>query len=149
MTQIRRFLGYCAFPLVFTPCALAQYQYYYSDSFSTVNTSNWYVNGSLTTGSSGLTSSSTGAVISKVAVPDGSSFYEVKMTLALTANGGKYYSYLRATSNTDADAGTGTYYAIVISNPVFSGGNCTATLIVDRANSGSITQLYYHYGTLP
>jgi hypothetical protein len=52
------------------------------------------VNGSVTATGNGLTAPTTngGSLISKLAVPDGASDYEVKSTLRLTATGGTYYS---------------------------------------------------------
>src|SRR5713226_96029 len=59
------------------------YQYYYSDAFPSINPAAWTQDGTVSAGSSGLTSSATngGSVISKAAVPDGTNMYEVKATL--------------------------------------------------------------------
>src|SRR5690242_14791625 len=77
------------------------YQFYYTDTLTTINTTNWGQNGSVSATTSGLTASSSngGSLISKVAVPDGSSEYEVKTTLALTASGGTYVTYLRGSAD--------------------------------------------------
>ncbi len=57
----------------------AAYSYYYSDTLATINLSNWRQNGSVTGTSAGLTATSTngGSLISLLAIPDGSSQYEV------------------------------------------------------------------------
>ena len=68
------------------PCSTSLadgYQPYCSDTF-TASSSSWTQNGTVTFGSGGLTSSSSsGSLISTVAVPDGTSSYEADMTLAL------------------------------------------------------------------
>src|SRR5438552_10806519 len=98
--------------------AFGQYSYYLSDTLTSINTVNWYYNGSLTAGSGGLTSSTYGSLISKAPVPGGSSDYEVKLTLALTASGGDYLAFLRATSNAMASGVVaGSYYAVQLINP--------------------------------
>jgi hypothetical protein len=86
--------------VVFAPAAYAQigYSYYYSDPFSSINTAQWYQNGTLSTASGiGIYNGDAigGALISKTAIPDGSSDYEVRATLAINANGGSYIVYLR------------------------------------------------------
>src|SRR5438552_18483166 len=90
---------------LFANQASAAYQYYFTDGLTTINTANWTQNGSVRGTSSGLTATSAngGALVSKLAVPDGTSDYEVKMTLPLTSSGGTYITYLHAT--TDALAG--------------------------------------------
>jgi hypothetical protein len=66
-----------AFVLLAAAAAFASYTYYYTDTLTTINTNNWYVNGSLTATSNGLTAPTTngGSLISKLAVPDGTSDY--------------------------------------------------------------------------
>ena len=125
--------------------AFAAYVYYYSDTLTTINASNWTQNGSVSATSSGLTATTGigGSLISKVAVPDGSSQYEVKVTLALAASGGTYVSYLRASTNAMSGpaAPQGTYYSVELQNPTFSGGNCSATLAVNKRVSNAVTVL--------
>jgi hypothetical protein len=89
------------------------YQYYYTDHLASVDATKWVKNGSISAGSGGLTSSASGLLISSVAVPDGSGNYEVKMTLALTTNGGNFFSYLRASSNSLANSSLGTFYCVI------------------------------------
>lgn len=78
----------------------AAYTYYYSDSLTTINTANWYQNGTVTGTSSGLTATTTngGSLISKLAIPDGTSDYEVKAKLNLAASGGTYVLYVRGST---------------------------------------------------
>jgi hypothetical protein len=93
-----------------TPSATSLgYAYYSSDTFSSINTSNWTVNGSLAGGSSGLTSSGNGGSLISTQPVEGPSTanYEVRMILNLTASGGNYDAYLRATPNANIEAGTG------------------------------------------
>jgi hypothetical protein len=65
---------------------LGAYSYYYTDPLTSINPANWTQNGVLSARSGGLTSSdpSGGSLISNLAVPDGTSDYEVKTTLALS-----------------------------------------------------------------
>ena len=124
--------------------AFATYTYYYTDGLTSINTSNWTENGTLTAGSGGLTSSNSngGSLISKVAVPDGSSNYEVKTTLTLTQSGGTYVTYLRASTNAmSGPAPAGTTYAFEVQNPTFSGSACTATMASYKIINGSVTTL--------
>ena len=74
------------------PAGTTGYVYYYTDPLTSINSSNWSQNGSVSATSSGLTATSTdgGALLSSVAVPDGTSDYEVKTTLALAGSGGTF-----------------------------------------------------------
>jgi hypothetical protein len=124
--------------------ASAAYVYYFSDTLTTINTTNWSQNGSVSATSGGLTATTSngGSLISKLAVPDGSSQYEVKMTLTLAASGGTYVSYLRGSTNAMSGPGAqGTYYSVELQNPTFSGGNCSATLAVNKRASNAVTVL--------
>jgi YD repeat-containing protein len=121
--------------------AFGAYQYYYADHLASVDATKWVQNGSISAGSGGLTSSASGSLISSVAVPDGSGNYEVKMTLALTANGGNFFSYLRASSNSLANSSLGTFYASYVANPTFSGAACSAMLYVIKGVPGTVTTL--------
>ncbi|HXJ43138.1 MAG TPA: hypothetical protein VNH18_27915, partial [Bryobacteraceae bacterium] len=125
-------------------CLFASYSYYYTDSLTSINTANWYQNGTLTATTGGLTAPTAngGALVSKVGVPDGSSNYEVKSTLTLPSSGGTYVQLLRATSNAVSGPGAaGTYYSIELQNPAWSGGYCSATLAVYKRVSNSVTLL--------
>ena len=75
-----------------------------------------------------FSSSSEGSWISITGVPDGTSNYEVKTILLLKQSGGSYVQYLHATGN--AMTGFGTAIQVELSDPQFSGGGCTAALIV-------------------
>ena len=121
------------------------YQYYYSDTLTTINTANWSQNGSVTATAGGLTATTAngGSLISKVSVPDGTSQYEVKTTLTLTTSGGTYITYLRASA--DAMSGPtprGTYYSVELQNPTFSGNNCIATLVVNKRQTGAVSMVF-------
>jgi hypothetical protein len=123
---------------------LFAYTYYFTDSLTSINTTYWTQNGTLTAGSGGLTSSNAngGSLISKVAVPDGTSDYEVKTTLTLTQSSGDYITYLRASSNAlIGPSPAGTAYAFVVESPTFSGSACTATLAVYKMINGAVTSL--------
>src|SRR5260370_33243510 len=84
----------------------AAYTYYFTDTLAALNPSNWTQAGTVTV-NNGFTATdpSGGSLISRVAVPDGTSEYEVKATVTLTANGGNYTLFGRATS--DARTGGG------------------------------------------
>ena len=127
--------------LVAAPALFAVYQYYYSDPLTSIDGSRWWQNGSLTTDSSGLSAPTTngGSLISKVAVPDGTSQYEVAATLRLTATGGAYSLYLRATQDAlSGPAASGSYYVVELQNPTFTDGICSATLAVYKRQSGVV-----------
>jgi len=120
--------------------ASAQYQYYFSDSFTNgINTSNWYKNGD-GSATSGLTSTGSVNLISKPAItPSSMTSYEVGMQLRLTQSGGYYAALLRASSDAVLSSyNTGSYYAVEVANPTFSNGICTsASLYVWKVIAGS------------
>src|SRR5712692_1077986 len=123
-------------PVLFATPLLAVYTYYYSDTLTGINASNWTQNGVLSTSGSGLTSAdgNGGSLISTVSVPDGSNDYEVRATVNLTASGGNYISYLRASANALLAAGnTGSYYAVEVVNPTFAGSSCSATMQIFKS----------------
>jgi RHS repeat-associated protein len=144
VTNLRAVLIRSAIVAAACSTLLFAYSYYYTDSLTSINTSNWTENGTLTAGTGGLTSSATdgGSLISKVAVPDGTSNYEVKTTLTLTQSGGTYITYLHASSNAmSGPAPTGTTYAFEVQNPTFSGSSCSATLAGYKIINGAVTAL--------
>ena len=55
-----------------TPGSLFGYAAYFSDNLTSLNATNWAVNGSPSGTSAGLYASGQGSVVSEVAVPDGS-----------------------------------------------------------------------------
>ena len=73
------------------------YSYYYTDSFATINKSAWTVNGAPLIGSAGLRTDGQASLISTVAVPGGSSDYEVRITPGMSTGSGAYDILLRAT----------------------------------------------------
>src|SRR5882762_8837786 len=123
------------------------YQYYYSDNFSSIDPAAWSQNGTLSAGGSGLTSSATngGSVISKAAIPDGTSMYEVKATLLLTSAGGGYYSlFLQGTSNAlygPAPSGSGYVMEVQSPNCNADASYCFAPLALSKIVNGSITSM--------
>jgi len=122
----------------------ASYIYYYTDTLTTINTANWYQNGSLTATTGGLTAptASGGALISKVAVPGGGSDYEINSTLTIPASGGTYVQLIRGTTNAiSGPAAGGTYYSIEVQNPTWANGYCSATLAVYKRVSNTVTLL--------
>jgi RHS repeat-associated protein len=142
MTYSKRIAYVICLAALAAPLACAAYQPYYSDALTSVNTANWYQNGTITTSSGGFTSTGAGSLISKVAVPDGTSEYQVKMTLKLTASGGYYLAYLHGSSNAmAAGAPTGTYYAVQLAQPAFSGGACSGTLQIYSLDGNGVTIL--------
>ncbi len=68
--------------------------------------------------------------------------YEVKTILTLAASGGTYVHYLRATANAmSGPAAQGTYYAVELQDPTFTGNTCSATLVLYKCAGGTLTQL--------
>jgi RHS repeat-associated protein len=127
--------------------ALAQYTYYYSDTFTALDTTKWNVNtaGCSTptvapSASNGLTGA--GAVISKIAVPDSSSDYEVKIPTGFVgwSNSNMPTIFLRASADASlcGASGTGTFYAIQLSRWF---QNFPITLTVYKRTGGVLTQL--------
>jgi len=132
---------------VFCTATANGYQPYYSDTFPSINVAAWTQNGTVSTGTGGLTnaSSDSGSVISKAAVPGSNSrFYEVKATLALkhtSGSGGNYDLYVEATS--DARYGptsSGSFYVVELQDPTPIGnGFYAATLALFKRVNGGIT----------
>src|SRR5258706_3658400 len=123
------------------PAGSTGYQYYYSDSLTSINTNNWIQNGSGSAGASGYTSTASGNLISSASISSRSIVnYEVRMTLNLTQSGGNYAALLRASDNAVfGNTSTGTFYALEVTNPTFTGGACSATLNGWKVVSGSAT----------
>jgi hypothetical protein len=73
-------------------------------------------------------------------MPGPASSYEVRTTIALTTSGGYFLTVLRASPDSLVYIGnSGTWYAIELSNPTFSGSSCSATLLLLKSVSGSIS----------
>jgi hypothetical protein len=79
----------------------AAYTPYYTDNLTSINATYWTTNPTVTSTSNGLTATSTngGSIISRIAAPGNPNEYEVKSTLRLTASGGTYVHYLRASAD--------------------------------------------------
>jgi hypothetical protein len=112
------------------------YTYYSQSTFG--DPGNWTSNGTVSTANNVFSSSSEGSWISNTAVPYGRSDYEVRAILSLKQSGGKYVEYLHATSN--AMTGQGTAIQVMLNDPQFSNGGCTAALVVSDVVNGVSTQ---------
>ena len=130
--------------IITCPAGTTGYVPYFTDSLTSINTSNWYQNGTVSGTSGGLTATSTngGSLISKVSAPGPvTTDYEVQMTLSFTASGGTYVTYLRASPNAQAGPGlAGTFYSVEVT-PTFSGSYCSAALALNKTVSGSMTTI--------
>jgi RHS repeat-associated protein len=108
--------------LLATAVCWAGYSFYYTENFSNLS-ANWYVNGNISTTGSGISvpSGAVGALISKVAIPDGTSDSMVSATVTSSYccpayAVGTFSLYLRASANTDGSGNNGTYYVLNVSN---------------------------------
>ncbi|HLG96066.1 MAG TPA: fibronectin type III domain-containing protein [Bryobacteraceae bacterium] len=127
------------------PASATGYQYYFSAKLASLSADDWAVRGDASANDSGFTSPSPNgaALISRVAVPDGSSDYEVRASLNLKQSGGVYTIYLHGSPDALAGpAASGSYYAIDIQNPTFTDKGCTATLEISKRSSDSVTSLH-------
>jgi hypothetical protein len=125
--------------------ATGAYVYYYSDTFATIDGTKWYGNGAVSIASGGgISSATTGSLISRLAIPDGTNEYEAYARLRLSQPGGKYVLYLRASLDSMlGPTSQGTFYAFELADPVFnSQGVCSATLNLYRRASGSLALLW-------
>ena len=105
---------------------LAVYTYFFNDTFSgTLSTANWDVNGTVNGGTDGLYSAAAngGSVVYKIGIP---AEYEAKMTLKISASGGTYILYLRASNDglSNSSSPQGSYYAMEMT-PTLTSGGCT------------------------
>ena len=123
--------------------ALAVYTYTTIDTLTSANSATWQANGSPTYNATGLNSSSAASLISKITTPGNANQYEVTAKLNLTANGGSYYLYLKASQDayTNGSTSTGTFFAFEVANPVFLNGACTATLNLWKRFNGNVYQM--------
>lgn len=140
---MKKFILIVALILVLTPPLLAQYVYYSSDTFSSINTTKWYQNGTLTPSGVGLMSSSSsgGSLISKETVPGDPNQYEVRtvVSYALCYSCGIFVQYLSASPDAlTGPSATGSFYSVELQNPGLYG---TATLSLYKCESGVITLL--------
>ena len=143
---MRRTFTAIFFMLGLAGLANAQYNPYFSDQLTTSNSGNWQQNGSLTYGSSGITSSSAGAVVSKVTVPTYPNDYLVEANVILTANtnGGNFGVMARASSNALSNPATGSFYMLELQSPTWSGRYaCSATLAMIKVVSGVWSTLLF------
>jgi hypothetical protein len=127
------------------PANATGYQYYLSDKLSAPSADSWATRGDAGISPAGLTSASAGgaSLISRVAVPDGSSEYEVRASLNLKESGGVYTIYLHASPDALAGpAATGSFYAVELQNPTFTDQGCSATLAISKRTSETVTDLH-------
>ncbi|HUJ50696.1 MAG TPA: fibronectin type III domain-containing protein [Bryobacteraceae bacterium] len=118
------------------PADATGYRYYFSDKLSTLSPDNWSIKGD-------ASSASGTALISRIAVPDGSSEYEVRAALNLKESGGVYSIYLHASPDAMAGpAAAGSFYAVELQNPTFTEKGCTATLAISKRSSETVTSLH-------
>ncbi len=102
------------------------YWYHQSDVFTSIDSTKWYANGSISGSSIGLVSSGSGggAVISKISVPYSPADYEVRATIQLAGSGGGDYALYARASN-DAAWVAGSYYSAEWYSPACdAAGNC-------------------------
>ena len=126
------------------PADATGYRYYLSDKLSTLSPENWTIRGDAGM-NGGLSSASANgaALLSRLAVPDGSSEYEVRATLNLKQSGGVYTIYLHASADAMAGpAAAGSFYAVELQNPTFTDKGCTATLEISKRSSETATSLH-------
>jgi hypothetical protein len=135
--------------------AEAAYQYYVDDYFPSIDASRWISNGTVAGGTQGLTGYyvASGSVVSRIAVPDGTSNYEAQMTVHLNSanqTGNSVYAVM-ARASADARMGvsavplssTGTFYAFAMVNPWYTsytgmpGFGWSATMYVLKVVNGS------------
>jgi len=132
--------------LVFANVVQATYNWYYTDGLTSINGSYWTQNGSLTAGSTGVTTTTAGSLVSGVTAPTYPNDYQVNATINLPGNtsGGYYGILLRATSNgmMSASSTQGSFYLLELQNPTFSNGTCSAVLALQKVVSGVPTTLY-------
>jgi len=132
----------CAVLLLMGTPGWADYTFYQTDSLTTINGTNWSSNGSVAASPGGLTGPGAGgSLISKATAPNDANSYEVRATVTLTASGGNYALYARASSDASmAGSGSGSFVALQMENPVFDGnGNCAANFVLYQRLSGSTT----------
>jgi hypothetical protein len=128
---------FCA-PLALLLCSMNLYsdvKYYLTDNLHSVDPLKWTTVGTVSASGLGLAapaSSSGGALISRIPVPDGSAEGEVLATVTLLHSGGVYTEYLQASSNAHTGPqGAGAFLAFEMQNPTFdAAGHCTANFVV-------------------
>ncbi|HRJ21626.1 MAG TPA: hypothetical protein PLF84_21470, partial [Bryobacteraceae bacterium] len=122
----------------------AAYTYYYTDTFTSINLTNWTQNGSLTAGASGLQPGNPdgGSLISRIAPPGGGQAYEIWTALNMNNTGGSFVHYLRASD--DARLGpveSGSFFAVEARNLQGQGqGGCAMELRI-WSRIGGVTSL--------
>jgi RHS repeat-associated protein len=134
-------LGLILLSLSLTAAASAAYVYDFPNLLSPYVASQWNINGSLNTTTLPISSSTGGSLIFKSTIPGNPAAYEVKATFNVGSTGGNYLIYLRATSNALLSANQGTFYAVKVENPTYTGSECDANLHIVKEISGVATTL--------
>ena len=129
------------------PLAAAYTYFSIGDFQAGIPTVTWQSNGTISgTAPDGLASTTAngGSAIYKLAIPDGTAEYELKATLKITASGGTFALYLRASNDALTGPATqGSYYAMEMTPAVTSGG-CTMTANHYKRAGGTVTLLASH-----
>jgi len=120
--------------------AHAAYTPYLNDPLTSINPTNWYQNGTLSAGAAGITSATSGALISRLSPSTTPNDYLAQATINLPSgtNGGNHGIMFRATTNAQAPS-TGSFYLLELQNPTWTGGACSAGLVLQKSVSGTVT----------
>jgi hypothetical protein len=125
--------------------ALAVYTPFANDPLTSINPTNWYQNGTLSAGSTGITSATAGSIVWRT-VPSTPNDDLATATINIPSgtNGGNYGVLVRATSNANysSSAATGSFYLLEIQNPTWTSGTCSAGIAFSKSVSGSMTTLF-------
>jgi YD repeat-containing protein len=121
------------------------YLYDFPQLLNPYSSGQWTSNGTVSAATGLFTSSATNGgslMLNSMALGNK---YEVKTSLQLVqgSNGGNYITYLGATTNSlKASGNTGTFYAVEVANPTWSGSTCSANLnMYSQAGAGTLTLL--------
>jgi hypothetical protein len=123
------------------------YQYYQSDTFSSLNSTNWWVNGNAVATGQGLSAQGNAALLSNLGIPDNSWDYEVRMTLALADNSqGDLLPviYLRDSGN-PLDPNASQYYSVEF-DASSSTGSCSYSMYKHYTDAGGPHDVYIAQG---
>ncbi len=133
--------------LVQTTALFGQYQYYQSDTLTSINTTNWWNNGNPSFTSQGLSAQGNAALLSNLAVPDGSNDYEVKTTVAFGDNSQGdlvAVAYLRVQGN-PLEENAIQYYSVE-TDVSSSTGSCSYSLYKHYTDSGGPHTIFFAQG---
>lgn len=118
------------------------YSYYYSDTFASVDETQWRMNGFALASPSGLHSPAPGYLAALIKYGTGySTGHEVRTELTIGESGGRFQHYLRATEDAMYGSAYGTYVVVELKDLVVSGGACSATLAVAQRYNDVLTSV--------